>query len=221
MPKVYGEFERCFMIEAAVGEAVECPYCGQSYLLEIDSRGRILANPVTKFCEHLIPNILPGCEHLLPNILPGEEGDSWVVFFLRPPSDNANLLQRLAYLLYSSSPFKAWLMEKREKKVFVGMSGTGWDNPLARFFREKLRLEPGMVWVSSDGAVYVKAPLRLYGSAPFINRPIDGVMYVRDNKYEYIFIPQPNSTWIYRVMGEVNKKQKGHGWTADEVLALL
>jgi hypothetical protein len=208
--KMYGDFCGRFMVEAAVGETVECPYCGQAYLLEIDSSGRILANPVNKFCEHL-----------LPTILPGEEGDSWVVFFLRPPRDNANLLQRLAYLLYSSSPFKAWLMEKREKKVFVGMSGTGWDNPLARFFREKLRLEPGMVWVSQDGAVYVKAPLHLYGSAPFIDRPLDGVMYVRDNKYEYIFIPQPNSTWIYRVMGEVNKGQKGHGWTADEVLALL
>jgi hypothetical protein len=107
------------------------------------------------------------------------------------------------------------------KKGFVGMSGTGWDNPPARFFQEKLRLGPGMVWVSSDGAVYVKAPLRLYGSAPFINRPIDGVMYVRTNEYEYIFIPRPNSPWIYRVMEEMGRKRKGYEWTADEVLALL
>jgi hypothetical protein len=159
-----------------IGDTFYCPFCETKYYLTwLETR----------------PFVFPAngrpCEHLEPFILPAHE-DTYLVEFTPPIEKSAPLKRRLLYLLRSTSPFRAWLARRNPWDV-VGR------NPLAYFLGASLN--PEMVWVTPEGAIYV-----------------------RDRGGEELFIPEPAMRWIHAFVRELNK-YKDRAWLALEVLAII
>jgi hypothetical protein len=117
-----------------------------------------------------------------------DNGYKFSVKFTPPIEESAPLNQRLAYLLRSTFPFRAWLARMNPWDVLE-------QNPLAFFLGEALK--PEMVWVTPEGAIYVRS---------------------RDG--EQVFIPEPPWEWIDALVRELNK-HKRRTWLALEVLAII
>jgi hypothetical protein len=168
--------------EIRVGDTFFCPFCKAKYRLDWLDTGPYVYPARGKPCEHLDPYISFWGD------------DVYHVTFMPPVEEDAPLAQKLDYLLRSTSPFRAWLARLNPWDI-VGQTGKGDQTPLAIFISKHLK--PKEVWVTPEGAIYVRA-----------------------QSGEAVFIPRPSRAWIHMLVRELHK-YKDRSWTALEVLAII
>jgi hypothetical protein len=169
------------------GERFSCPFCKTEYVLEFDTEFR------TFVARHL--SGLP-CEHLDPATHLSGDGRQ-MVRFATPVEEDAPLRRKIAYLLNSSGPFRAWLARK-EPWHLVGETGRGDKNPVARFLAESLGLSYDKVWVDRDVSIFV-----------------------RTESGEIIFIPDPKKMWLSEFVWFIWKHGRGKMWTAGKAIEII